>query len=170
MEQKSSQAALALKWGVISALATIILSTAINISGLWKVTGVSMFAFLPMIVILVLCMKEFRENNGGFMAFGEGLSIGMLTSAVSALISSLWGLVYTSIIDPTFMGQIREFQIEQMEEKGLGDEQIEAAMKMSEKFTSGSMTFLFGLLGTLFFAFIFSLIISAILKKNRPVF
>jgi hypothetical protein len=170
MEQKPSQAALALKWGVISALATIILSTAINISGLWKVTGVSMFAFLPMIVILVLCMKEFRENNGGFMAFGEGLSIGMLTSAVSALISSLWGLVYTSIIDPTFMGQIREFQIEQMEEKGLGDEQIEAAMKMSEKFTSGSMTFLFGLLGTLFFAFIFSLIISAILKKNRPVF
>jgi hypothetical protein len=170
MEQKTSQAALALKWGVISALATIILSTAINISGLWKVTGVSMLAFIPMIVILVLCMKEFREGNSRFMAFGEGLSVGMLMSAVSALISSLWGLIYASLIDPTFMGQIREYQIEQMEEKGLADEQIEAAMKMTEKFSNGSMTFLFGLLGTLFFAFIFSLIISAILKKNRPVF
>jgi hypothetical protein len=169
MEQPS-QARLALKWGVICALASIILSTVINITGLWKVTGVSMMVFIPLIVFLVLSMKEFRESNGNFMSFGEGLSLGMLMSAVSALISSLWGIVYTTIIDTTFMGQVRDFQIEKMEEQGLDDEKIEQAMQITEKFSTGSMTFVFGLLGTLFFAFIFSLIISAIMKKIKPIF
>jgi hypothetical protein len=169
MEQPS-QARIALKWGVISALASVILSTLINITGIWKITGVSMLLFIPLILFLVLSMKEFRESNSDFMYFGEGLSIGMLMSAVSALISSLWGIVYMSIIDPTFMSQIKDFQIATMEEKGLSDEQIEVAMQMTEKFSSGGMTFIFGLLGTLFFAFIFSLIISAIMKKNKPVF
>lgn len=170
MEQKPSAARIALKWGVICALASIILSTVINMTGLWKSSGVSMLAFLPLVVFLIMSMKEFREANGAFMTYSEGLSVGMLTAGVSALITSAWGMVYTKLIDPTFMTQVRDNQMEKMEEQGLSQDKIDAGMEMYDKFSGGGLTFIFGLIFTLIMAFIMVLIISAILKKNKPVF
>lgn len=170
MEQKPTSARVALKWGVICALATIILSTLINITGMWKITGLSMLAFVPLIAFMAMGMKEYRTGNEGYLSFGEGLGIGMLISAISGVIGSLWGTLYTKVIDPTFTEQMKDFQIEKFEESGMGEEQIDAAMQMTEKFSSAPLMFLFGLLGTLFFGLIISLIVSAIMKKNKPVF
>ncbi|MFT7248856.1 MAG: hypothetical protein ACI97P_001635 [Arcticibacterium sp.] len=170
MEQKPTSAQIALKWGVICALATIILTTAINMSGFWKSSGVSMFAFVPLIAFMVLAMKEYKEGNGEFMTFGEGFGLGMLLAAISGVISSLWGIIFVKVIDPTFTEQMRDFQIENFEEQGLGEEQIEAAIQMTEKFSTVPMMFIFGLIFTLIIGLIISLIVSAIMKKNKPVF
>ncbi|WP_341227492.1 DUF4199 domain-containing protein [uncultured Arcticibacterium sp.] len=170
MEQKPSSARIALKWGVICALATIILSTIINVTGMWKSTGASLLSVIPLVIFLVLGMKEYREANGEFMTYGEGLSVGMLIGAISALISSLWGMLYTTVIDSTFLEQVKDFQIEKMEESGLGEEQIDQALQMTEKFSGGGMMFIMGVLGSIFFAFLISLVVAAIMKKNKPVF
>ncbi len=170
MEQKLTPARVALKWGAICALASIILSTVINMTGMWKTTGFSMLAFLPLIIFMVMAMKEFKTSNEDFMTFGEGFGLGMLLTAVSGVISSLWGILYTKFIDTTFMNQMKDFQIDNFEESGMGEEQIDAAMQMTEKFSSAPMMFVFGLLGTLFFGLIITLIVSAIMKKNKPVF
>jgi hypothetical protein len=73
-------------------------------------------------------------------------------------------------IDPTFPEKMKDFQYEQMEAQGLSDAQIEQAISMSEKFTTGGLSFLFPLLGAILFSLIMTLIVAAIMKKNKPVF
>lgn len=171
MEQKPSSARIALKWGVIGGLASIILTTVLYMTDLWKSQAVSsLIPILIMALFLFLATKEYKDENGGFLSFGEGLGIGTLTGAIYALLGNLYSQLYQKVIDPGFMDKIKDFQYEKMEEQGLSDQQIEQAMEITSKFTSGGMAFVFGLLFSIFFAFILSLIIAAILKKNKPVF
>jgi hypothetical protein len=41
-------------------------------------------------------------------------------------------------------------------------------MEMVSKFTSPGMLFIIGVLGAIFFGFILSLIVSAVMKKDKP--
>lgn len=169
MEQPST-ARIALKWGIIGGLASIVLSTAIFMTELWKSPIASFLPILLMIVFLVLAIKEFKTDNGEFMSFGQGLGVGTLTGAVLGLLSSMFGQLYQKVIDPTFLTRMKDFQYEKMEEQGLSDAQIEQAMAMTEKFSNGGLSFAIGLIFTIFFAFLFSLAIAGIMKKNKPVF
>jgi hypothetical protein len=171
MEQQPSSARIALKWGVIGGLVSIIFATALYMTELWK-NGLisSLVGILPMVVFLFLAAKEFRTENNGFLSFGEGLSVSMLTGAIYSLLGNLYAQLYQKIIDPGFVDKMKDFQFEKLEEQGLSEEQIEQAMELTSKFSTGGLSFLIGLLGSLLFAFIIALIISAILKKNKPVF
>jgi hypothetical protein len=122
------------------------------------------------IIILVLACKEFRTLNNGFITFGEGLGLSMLVIAVSSLISNAFNQLYVNVIDAGMKGKITDFQEEMYIKQGLSQEQIDMAMQQTERFNNPSMQFLFSMLGALLFGFIISLIIAAVMKKNRPVF
>ncbi len=165
-----STAKIALKWGIIAAVVLAIVGTIMNMTEAWKIPGASMLTYTILLIGIIMALKEFKTENQGFMSFGEGVGLGMLLGAVAGLVSSIWSYIYLNFIDVTFLDKLRDFQAEQMEGKGLSDEQIEQAMEMSSKFMSGGMMFLFGMIGMLFFALIFSLIVSAFMKNNKPVF
>jgi hypothetical protein len=58
-----------------------------------------------------------------------------------------------------------------MEAKGnLSDEQIDQAMTIAGKFMNGPIMLAGVILGTIFFGFILSLVVSAILKHSKPEF
>jgi hypothetical protein len=59
-------------------------------------------------------------------------------------------------------------QREQMENRGMSDSQIDQAMEMAERMSGFS--FLFGTLAAVFFGFLLSLVIAAILKRNQDIF
>lgn len=171
MEKQTTTTQIALKWGIISALASIVLMTIMYMTDLWKNTAVSSIISLGIgIVILVMAMKEFKDANGGFMTFGQGFGLGMLASVISAVISILYQQLYMRVIDSSFPEKMKDFQYEQMESQGLSEEQIEQAISISEKFTTGGLSFLFPLLAAIFFSMIMTLIVAAIMKKNKPVF
>jgi hypothetical protein len=75
-----------------------------------------------------------------------------------------------NVIDAGMKGKITDFQEEMYIKQGLSQEQIDMAMQQTERFNNPSMQFLFSMLGALLFGFIISLIIAAVMKKNRPVF
>jgi zinc transporter ZupT len=166
--EKPSTARIALKWGLISAIAVIIFSTVIWITEFWRNGWASNLTFLLLIPVLVMAYKEFKEANNGFMSFGEGLGLGVLLSGVSAIISGIFSYIYMNFIDNTFMSKMIDFQREQMTEKGLTDEQIDQSMQMIQKFTSPGLAFIFGIIGWLVVGFIFSLIVTAIMRKSKP--
>jgi uncharacterized membrane protein len=112
-------------------------------------------------------MREFKEQNGGYMTYGQGLGVGTLTSAVAGLLSSLISTFYIKFVDPTVLQRTMDEQRIQMEERGMSDAQIDQAMKIAESMTGFS--FLFATLAIVFFGFILSLIIAAILKRERDV-
>ena len=169
-ENQPSVTAVALKYGLITALVGIVYSLILMISDLGDNRWLSSLSYIILIVGIVLAMKQYKANNYGYMAYGQGLGIGTLVSAIFGLLSGLFTWLYTSFIDPEYMARVMEKQRIQMIQQGIPEEQIEAGMKMAENFKGPLMMILGTAVITLIIGFILSLIISAIIKNNRPEF
>jgi hypothetical protein len=170
MEEKASTARTALKYGVVTAVAIMVFTTILNVAGQSQNKWLAMFTYVIMIVGIVLAMKEFREVNKGFMTYGEGLGLGSLVSAILGFLASMFAMVYLKFIDPTIMAQTLEKARADMEAQGLDDAQIDRFMEASQKFSSPGIMFAAGVFGYLFMGFIFSLIIAAVIRREKPVF
>jgi hypothetical protein len=170
MEEQASTAKTALKYGILTSVAIMVFTTILNVSGQSQNKWLAMLSYVIMIVGIVLAMKEFRETNKGFMTYGEGLGLGSLVSAVLGFLASMFAMLYIRFIDNTIMTQTLDKARADMEAQGLDDSQIDRYMEMSQKFSSPGIMFAAGVFGYLFMGFIFSLIIAAVTRREKPVF
>ncbi|PWJ59617.1 uncharacterized protein DUF4199 [Dyadobacter jejuensis] len=170
MEDQVSSARVALKYGVLTAVATMIYSTIISVAGMTSNQWVGSLSFIILIVGLVLALKNYKEQNGGFMTFGQGLGLGTLLSAIAGLLSSLFSMFYLQFIDNSALTEGINKVRSDMEARGMDDAQIDQAVAMSQKFMTPGVMFLMGVFGFLLVGFFLSLIISLILRKEKPVF
>ncbi len=168
--ETTSTTRIALKWSIISSVVGIIVGTLINMTDMWQKPGITVLAILPTAVFIWLAMKEFRKENNDAMSYGQGINIGLIMGAVGGLLGGIWNYIYTNFIDTTYMERVQDFQIENFEKSGMGDEQIEQAIEMSSKFQSGGFIFLFAVLGSIFITFLISLVVAAIVKKEKTIF
>lgn len=169
-ENQPSVTAIAIKYGLITALVGIVYSLVLNVLDLSTNQWLTSLSYLILIAGLVLAMKDFKTNNYGYMSYGQGLGVGALLSAIFGLLSGIFSWIYTTYIDPEFMSRMQEVQRTKMLEQGLSDEQIDAALGMAEKFQN-PLTMIFGSMAVfLIIGFILSLIIAAIMKNKRPEF
>ncbi|MBB6612549.1 DUF4199 domain-containing protein [Pontibacter sp. Tf4] len=168
--QQPSVTSVALKYGLITALVSIVYTLIIMVLDMSDNRWLSALSFIIMIAGIVLAMKEYRTLNGGFMSYGQGLGIGTLVSAISGLLSGIFMWIYTTFVDTEYMGRMRDKQIDALLDQGMTDEQVDAAMSMSEKFQGPLALILGGLIGAVVIGFLLSLILSAIMKRNRPEF
>ena len=166
--EKPSTARIALKWGIVSAVMIIVYTVALYISGLFKTPALSWIPFIFLLFGIVMSLREFKLMNTNFINFSEGLGLGTLMSAVCAIIASIFNYTYITFIDTTILQQMRELQIEQLEQQGLSSEQIEQAMEMASRFATPGLTLLFSMIVYVICGFIFSLVISAIIKNSKP--
>jgi Protein of unknown function (DUF4199) len=170
MENQTTTTRTALKWGVILGIIFIIYSTGIMVSGQ---LGNKTFSYLSFIILgggIFFGMREFKTENLGFMSFGQGLGLGTLMSVISSMISGFYSTAYTKFIDPTIPDQMIKIQISEMEKRGMSDDQIEQALEMTQIFRNPGFSFIFVLFITVLTGFVLSLIITAIIKKDKPVF
>jgi Protein of unknown function (DUF4199) len=169
-QQPTSTARVAIKWGLITGVASVIFTTILFVSGQAANSALSWLGVLISVATMVYAMKEFRTENNGFMSYGQGLGVGTMMSAVGGFISTTYTYIYRTFIDPNIMQEIMDKVRQDLEARSMSEDQIESAMSMSEKFSSPGLGFVFGILGAIFVGFILSLIISAILKKDKQVF
>lgn len=165
--EKPSTARIALKWGILVAVLIIIYTVALYISGLFKTPALSWIPFAFLLFGIVMSLREFKLINNNFISFSEGLGLGVLMSAVCAIIASMFNYVYITFIDTTILQQMREFQIEQLEQQGLSSEQIDQAMEIISSYATPGLTFLFSMIVYVICGFIFSLVVSAIIKNTK---
>jgi hypothetical protein len=180
MTEKPSTARLALKWGGITALVEILITTIRYALGYYSGYSGAVFGFINFVVImtgLVLALREFRSQNGGYLALGEGVSLGALMFVIMGLLDSLYGQFYQAFIDPNLISKTLQQTRDFMEAQGIPDEQLdkfddqmselEAAQR--KKGASGS-AFLLGViwwgLGGVVLSFITSLIMRR--QKDNP--
>lgn len=169
-----SKKSIAIKYGVIGGLVSIIVFVVQDFAGIagnpdvaWIPTVVSIVIFAG---IIFVAQNDYKKNGDGFLNYGEGLGLGTLVSLVAGIISSIFTYIYVSFINTAFVENIRQQQIQAMEEQGMSDVQIEQGMKMAENFSGPTAMLIFGIIGSVFFGFIVSLIISAFTKNARPEF
>lgn len=170
MENQTTTTRTALKWGVIIGIINILYSTAIMVSGQIGNQAMGYAVYLIIGVGIYLALNDFKKENLGFISYGQGLGLGSMMSAIVGLLSSFYSFAYMKFIDSTITDQILKNAEREMEKKGLPDDQIEKAMEYSKMFMSPGVMFIAGVFFTVFLGFILSLIIAAIMKKNKPVF
>jgi hypothetical protein len=169
-----STARVALKYGLLTGLGLIILYMIMNLSGLSFTDnkGIGIINSLATLLIIpcigiVLAMKDFRAQNSGFMSYGQGLGLGTLVGGVAGAVSSAFTTLYNAFIDPTAIPRTLEMQRQALEDQNLDDAQIDQAMVMTEKMLAPSVAIPVTIVMLVFLCFIYSLIISAIMKKEQ---
>ena len=169
-ESNVSVRSVSVKWGMINALAGIILFVIIDLAGLITNQAVQWLGGVVYIVLVVLAHKEFKEQGDGFLSYGQGLGIGTLIALSSSLVSGSFTYIYTSFINVEYVEILKENQLMQLENQGMSDVDIEVALSYSEPFMTpvaiAGFAIFFGVLG----GFLFSLVITIFTKKPQPEF
>ena len=167
----ATTSSVAIRYGLLTGLVYVIFLFVVFVVGLEANTAVGWLGLVFPIGGIYLAHQHYKTRNSGFMSYGQGLGIGVLLSIVSGLLTGVFNYVYRTFIDPEMNGRMLETVRTKMEEGGnMSDEQIDGALKMSAKFSSGPVGFAVGLVVAVISGFIIALIISAFTKHNRPEF
>lgn len=154
--------------GIISIVFNVILYVTNNfLNPHWSL---GLLSFLISIVIIVSAFKAFKKENGGFMKLGQAIKIGLGIALIAGLIGAVWTVLLTTVLEPNYselmMDVIRDRTLEAAPD--ITDEQLEQSLSFQEPFTKVSFIAPIGIIFSLFFGFIISLITGLIMKKENP--
>jgi hypothetical protein len=121
------------------------------------------FSLASTAVLIVLAHKEYKEDNNGFMTYGEGLGIGVWYTLVALVVGMLFQYVYTTFIDTNIMTEFYENQYQQLQQAGQSDAQIEIAQTWTKK-----LWWIIAIIGGTFFSVITVLIVTIFTQKRPP--
>ncbi|KOY87877.1 hypothetical protein AD998_18605 [bacterium 336/3] len=161
----------ALKWGLICLICSIILNL-VNFNAGFSI-------FLPMLILLVgmiitiVCMvipiREFRNQQEGFISFQDAFIIGIAVIGISSILTAVFSSVYVNYIDATYFERMADGMQEWADKQGLGSNP-EMEKGIEELKNGKNKGFLSSILWSLVVGAIVSLIVAAIMQKKKPAF
>lgn len=158
-----------IRYGLILALVSVIYFLVLTIMNVDMTSGFGRWASILFYVAgIFLAHKYFKDNGTGFMSYGEGIGISFWIGLLSSVISSLFTYVYIKFVDSSFVETIKEKQIEEMQARGMSDEQIDQGMKFAEMFMSPEAILIFGIVGGIITVLIVGLIVTIFTQKKSP--
>jgi len=163
----------AIKWGAISGGVGVVLTMIFYNMGLMEPGGSSMNGLITTLVmigiglaIVYLGLKEYRSANNGQLALGRGIVWALGFGVIAGIIGAIFSFIFFSFLAPEFITDTMELQMAEMEEQGMGEEEMEVAAGYTEMFMSPVVFAVFGFLGQIFYALIQGLIASIALKTR----
>lgn len=163
------------KYGLIGGAILIILGLVFYLTGMTDYTGnksntlASILQYAVMGGTLFFAMKEHRDNDlNGYMPYGRALGVGSMTGLIMAILVGIWSYIFFAFVAPDLIDQMVSAAEEQMAEKGLEEDKMEAALEMSKKIMNPIGMAIMTLFGTAIAMFFISLIVSAFTKKDAP--
>ncbi|WP_420553392.1 DUF4199 domain-containing protein [Tenacibaculum aiptasiae] len=136
-----------------------------NLISLGWLSGI--IGFIAMVVLIILGIKKFKADNGGFLTFGQAVKVGVGIAVISGIISTIYTLIFTNVIDPTIQEQALEIQRQAWIDAGYNEDQMEASEAMMQKMQSPMITVPLSIVVSAFFGFVISAIGGAIMKKTE---
>ena len=157
--------------GAILGAALVIYTLILYMTNLTYSTGLGYVSYLIMIGGIVLGIKNFRDQEQeGFISYGRALGVGMLTVMFASIIMAVFVYILYTIIDPGLVEKGIEIARNKMAGKNLSDDQIEMAINMTKKFMTPTFMVIGTIIGYAFFGLIFSLVVAAVMKKDKDIF
>lgn len=165
-----------LMYGLIGGLVICVITLLQYLGGLdMYLSPVGYVSYLVVITLAVLAALRVRKENEGFLEFKDALKITFMVFAVALFLQTIFTYILLNYIDPDFknaVGQEVLNKTEQMMKKfGASDAQIDEAMESErnkDHFSFGGVILGYGI--SCIVSFIFCLLISVIVKKNKPAF
>jgi hypothetical protein len=162
-------------YGFLIALGSAILTMALFALGYHSenlATGQKLgyLSLVIMIAGIALGMREYRKEVGqGVMSYGRALGTGVLISIWASVFGAVFNFVYFQFINPGFTDANVQFQMAEMERKGMPASTVEQAEGMIRLFSSAPMVTIMGLIMGVIIGAVLSLILAAIFKSKPGV-
>jgi len=118
--------------------------------------------------IYTACLQHRNEDLGGYISLGRCLGIGTVSGLATGLLLGVWTVLFMNVIAPEFVDEIIKVTMDQMAEKGLGEDEIERQMSFVKPSFSPVSFFLTSLIFSVFMGFLISLVVGFVVKKDRP--
>ena len=165
--------AVGIRYGLITGLIWLIVDFLFRTTGLSFKYAVSIAASLLVYITgIVMAHRYFKQQNGGFMKYSQGIMIVFFLSLVSGLMSGLFNYVYVNFIDADYAARMRDdFETWMSSFSGIQEEQIEKGLAdMSDEKVKSPMQIGKVMMGSAIGGVFAGLIVSAFTKKSRPEF
>ncbi|HEY4326072.1 MAG TPA: DUF4199 domain-containing protein [Mucilaginibacter sp.] len=159
---------IASKWAIIYVVTSIVITYAFQLLNIDQNSAFKFLGYIPFIAFLLLTQKEYRDQLGGYLTFGEGFSAGFRYAVFSGLLLAVFIYIYLAFLSPQVLEQSMTDQQGKMAQQGLSQEQIDKAMEIGKKY--GPIIGAFGAaVGSAILGAIVALIGAAIFKKERSI-
>jgi len=127
--------------------------------------------YIILITGIVVGTRSFRDQSlGGYISYGKALGYGVLTCVFTGVVFGIFNYLLYEVIDPGLMEQSMKIIQEEMLNRGMSADQVEAMTQMQSRFRTPFMMLIGSIFSYSLLGLIFSLITSAFLKKDQPMF
>jgi len=163
----------AIKWGLISGAIGVVMTMLLYNMGMMEPGNASASIISTLVtlaigfVIVFLGLKNYRDSsNEGHLSLGKGIVWSLGYGLIAGIIGAIFSFVFFNFLAPDFIANAMELQMAEMEEQGMGEDELEAAASMTGMFMNPAVFAIFGLFGQMFYALVEGLISSLILKTR----
>lgn len=126
------------------------------------------YLLLPVLFITLAC-NSYKKSHNGLISFGECLKAGVTLCVIAGLVYALFSIIF-GLIFPEFaeevLSKMRTVMIDQSPD--LSEKQLEMTLSWTRKMMSPAFVFPITIVMFAFIGLIYSLIIGAIVKKEKP--
>lgn len=172
----SAKRPVALTYGLIAGLVIVIITYILYMGGVnTYLGGLAFLNYVAMITLAVIAAWSQKKAQGGYLEFREALQTIFTVFAIALLMLTLFNWVLMNYLDINFKNAVSQETIKRMEEllrrMKMDDDQIDKAVnnaRHNDSFTLGKL--FLGLMFWYIAAFLFALLIAAIVKKKKPEF
>ncbi|WP_439153442.1 DUF4199 domain-containing protein [Winogradskyella sp.] len=160
---------IAYKYGLYSALASIIVLVIMYVASMDKSWILSSISFVVGVLILIYGIKEYKLNNANVLSVGQAVKVGLAIAVIGGVITAIYSYVHYEFIYPEFIEMQKETAYQQMTEQNpnMTQEQVDQAMEISGMFMSSGFFSLMSIIGSLVFGLIVSLVAGLIMRSDR---
>lgn len=172
-ETKTSSFKVAINHGLMLGGVLIVFSYLMYLLGVDFDSKLQYFSYIIMIAGLFIGIKQWRDKyNNGFISYGDAFKNGFFTMLIAGILTSIWVLLFFTVVAPDEIGKMLEIAEEKMYESqpDMTDEQLDLAMKWTKMFMSPLWMAIWGFLGNIFAGLVLSAIIAIFIKKEKPFF
>ncbi|MGB5403445.1 MAG: DUF4199 domain-containing protein [Robiginitalea sp.] len=128
----------------------------------------SIISIVMSIGVIFWGILNFRKANGGLLKLGQAVKLGAGIALVSGIISVIWMLLLTNVLDPDFISKSIDMQLATVAEEGtLTTEQLEQQREISNQYWA-AFAYPSILIGSILIGLLIGLVGGLIFKKAAP--
>lgn len=133
------------------------------------IVNLANYLVLPLLFIFLGCTHYKKEINNGFISFSECLKTGVSITVLAALIYAIFNVIFNFIF-PDFINEMLDITRDGMLAKNpqMTAKELEMGLGMVKKFMNPFIVFPVTLVMYAFIGLVYSLIVGAIVKNDKP--
>jgi len=103
---KPSSLNVSAKWAGIYVITAIVITYLFQFLAVDQGSSAKYLSYIPFIAFLLLAQKEYKDQLGGFITFGQGFMSGFIYSVIAGIIIAIFMYIYLGILSPQVWEQI----------------------------------------------------------------